>query len=199
MGGLTSHPEDTLPRWNPGGDAVVFSSTRHGDRRWRVYIQSTVPGESAREVAFGLDPDWHPTTDRITYKGCDNVGESCGIWTMDSRGGGQQPVTSNQTDSRPVWSPDGQVIVFMSESRDGNWEIYSVDAGGNVVTRLTNNPTNDGLPVVSPDGRQIAFVSNRGGEWGVWVMPIGGGSPERLLRLSADLPNWLEQGIDWRR
>jgi len=31
------------------------------------------------------------------------------------------------------------------------------------------------------------------------VMPIVGGSPERLLRLGADLPNWLEQGIDWVR
>jgi len=100
-------------------------------------------------------------------------------------------VTNNKSDSRPVWSPDGATIVFMSESRDGNWEIYSVDAGGNVVTRLTSNPANDGLPVVSPDGRQVAFVSNRGGEWGVWIVPLAGGSAERLLRLGADLPNWL--------
>ena len=118
---------------------------------------------------------------------------------MDSQGGQQTPVTNNKSDSRPVWSPTGQTIVFMSEERDGNWEIYSVGAGGNVVTRLTSNPANDGLPVVSPDGRQVAFVSNRGGEWGVWVMPLVGGSPERLLRLGADLPNWLEQSIDWTR
>ncbi|MFZ1754289.1 MAG: SH3 domain-containing protein [Caldilineaceae bacterium] len=199
MTGLTSHQEDTLPTWSPNGDSIVFASTRHGDRRWRVYVQPTEPDAPVQEIAFGLDPDWHPTADRIAYKGCDNRGENCGIWTMDSQGGQQTPVTSNKSDSRPVWSPDGRTIVFMSEERDGNWEIYSVDAGGNVVTRLTINPTNDGLPVVSPDGRQVAFVSNRGGEWGVWNVPIGGGSPERFLRLGTDLPNWLEQSIDWAR
>lgn len=199
MSGLTSHPEDRLPSWSPNGDAIVFASTRHGDRRWRVYVQPTVPNEPVREIAFGLDPSWHTAADLIAYKGCDISGENCGIWTMDSQGGQQKPVTNNKSDSRPVWSPSGQAVVFMSEERDGNWEIYSVDAGGNVVTRLTSNTANDGLPVVSPDGRQIAFVSNRGGEWGVWVMPLTGGSPERLLRLGADLPNWLEQGIDWTR
>ncbi len=199
MAGLTSHQEDTVPSWSPAGDAVVFASTRHGDRRWRVYAQPIAPGEAALEIAFGLDPDWHPSADRIAYKGCDISGESCGVWTMDSKGGQQRPVTNNKSDSRPVWSPDGQTIVFMSESRDGNWEMYSADAGGNVVTRLTNNPANDGLPVVSPDGRQVAFISNRGGEWGVWVMPLTGGSPERRLRLGADLPNWLEQGIEWAK
>ncbi|RLT36440.1 MAG: hypothetical protein DWI57_14875 [Chloroflexi bacterium] len=199
MVGLTSHPEDTLPGWSPSGDAIVFASTRHGDRRWRVYVQPTVPNDPVREIAFGLDPNWHVSADLIAYKGCDISGENCGIWTMDSQGGQQTPATNNKSDSRPVWSPTGETIVFMSEERDGNWELYSVDAGVNVVTRLTNNPTNDGLPVVSPDGRQIAFVSNRGGEWGVWVMPLAGGSPERILRLGADLPNWLEQGIDWTR
>ena len=199
MAGLTSHPEDTLPSWSPNGDAVVFASTRHGDRRWRVYAQPTVPNQPVREIAFGLDPDWHAFADLIAYKGCDGSGESCGIWTMDSLGGQQTPVTNNKSDSRPVWSPTGQAIVFMSEERDGNWEIYGVDASGSLVTRLTNNPANDGLPVVSPDGRQVAFVSNRGGEWGVWVVPLVGGSPERILRLGADLPNWLEQAIDWTR
>lgn len=196
MSGLTSHQEDTLPGWSPTSDGVVFGSTRHGDRRWRVYVQPA-NGDAVREIAFGLDPTWHPTADRIAYKGCDVTGENCGIWTMDSQGGSQQPVTSNKTDSRPVWSPGGQMIFFMSDSRDGNWEIYSVDTGGTVVTRLTSNPANDGLPVVSPDGRQLAFVSDRGGEWGVWVMPVVGGSPERLLRLGGELPNWLEQRIEW--
>lgn len=197
MSGLTSHQEDTIPNWAPAGDAIVFGSTRHGDRRWRVYVQPVGSADPVREIAFGLDPNWHPSADQIAYKGCDNFGERCGIWVMDSRGGQQRPVTENKSDSRPVWSPDGQMIVFMSESRAGNWEIYSVDAGGNVVTRLTNNPANDGLPVVSPDGRQVAFVSNRGGEWGVWALPLTGGSPERILRLGTDLPNWLEQSIDW--
>lgn len=194
--GLTSHVEDSLPRWNPAGDRLVFASTRHGDRRWRVYTVPVGGAATAQDIAFGLDPDWHPTADRIAYKGCDERGEHCGIWTMDSSGGERRPLTENKTDARPVWTPSGRQIVFMSESRHDNWDIYSVDSWGN-VTRLTNSPANDGLPTVSPDGSWVGFVSHRGGQWGVWIVPIQGGPARRVITIGPDLPNWLEQGIDW--
>ena len=43
--------------------------------------------------------------------------------------------------------------------RDGNFEIYSMNADGSGQTRLTNNPAADGFPTWSPDGTRIAFVS----------------------------------------
>lgn len=195
--GLTSHSEDSLPSWNPVGDRLVFASTRNGDRRWRIYTQSATTSETAKEITFGLDPDWHPTQDLIAYKGCDDVGEHCGIWIMDADGRNRRPLTGNATDSRPVWAPDGRTIVFMSEKRDGNWEVYTVDVASGAVTRLTHNPANDGLPVVSPNGGRVAFVSNRGGVWGVWTVPIQGGVAREVVSLGPDLPNWLEQKIDW--
>ncbi|MDX1523280.1 MAG: hypothetical protein R3264_16765, partial [Anaerolineae bacterium] len=45
---------------------------------------------------------------------------------------------------------------------------------------LTNNPAEDGLAVFSPDGTWIAFVSNRGGGWGAYITPSGGGPITRL-------------------
>jgi Tol biopolymer transport system component len=40
--------------------------------------------------------------------------------------------------------------------RDGNFEIYVMNADGSGVTRLTNNPADDGsLPGRRDDGRQI--------------------------------------------
>ena len=57
----------------------------------------------------------------------------------------------------PAWSPDGGKIAFVSV-RDGNPEIYVMDADGSSPTRLTKNDSTDGSPAWSPDGRQIAFV-----------------------------------------
>ena len=49
-------------------------------------------------------------------------------------------------------------IVFTSR-RDGNNEIYVMDADGGNRERLTDNPANDRDPDWSPDGTKIAFAS----------------------------------------
>lgn len=197
--GLSSHVEDGLPSWNPAGDRLVFASTRHGDRRWRVYTTSALVEETAQELSFGLDPDWHPSVDRIVFKGCDVRGENCGLWTMNSDGSDPRQLTDNKSDSRPRWTPDGSAVIFMSESRDGNWELYIASAANGSVARLTTDGANDGLPAISPDGSRVAFVSNRNGQWAVWSVPVSGGAAQQLAPIGPDLPNWLEQSIDWAR
>ena len=71
---------------------------------------------------------------------------------------------NNDDDWLPSWSPDGQRIAFESD-RDGDSEIYVMDADGKNQTQLTNNNDDDGQPSWSPDGQRIAFVSDRDGDW----------------------------------
>jgi hypothetical protein len=78
-----------------------------------------------------------------------------------SDGTGQTRLTNDAaTDAYPAWSPDGSKLVFQA-SRDGNAEIYSMNADGTGQTRLTNNAAFDGVPAWSPDGSKIAFDSDR--------------------------------------
>ena len=76
----------------------------------------------------------------------------------------------------PVWSPDGRRIAFTSW-RDGNSEVYVVNADGSGQRRLTRNTVRDSNPVWSPDGR-IAFESH----WQVWAMNADGSGQRRLSR-----------------
>jgi Tol biopolymer transport system component len=83
----------------------------------------------------------------------------------------------------PAWSPDGRKIAFVSD-RDGNSEIYVMNANGSGQRSLTRNPAYDADPAWSPDGRKIAFVSNRDGNYGVYVMNADGSGQRRLAQRS---------------
>ena len=71
------------------------------------------------------------------------------------------------------------MIAFTSD-RDGNFEIYVMDADGTAQTNLTNNPASDAVPAWSPDGTKIAFFSDRDGNREIYVMDADGTNPTRL-------------------
>jgi len=55
---------------------------------------------------------------------------------MNSDGSGLTPLTSDTTENiMPAWSPDGAKIAF-SSNRDGNHEIYVMNANGSNPLRL---------------------------------------------------------------
>jgi TolB protein len=92
----------------------------------------------------------------------------------------------------------GGKIAFVSD-RDGNPEIYVMNADGSGQRNLTLSPAFEGAPAWSPDGRRIAFTSDRdGGTTGIYLMNADGSGLERLtrnLRTVDDLsPTWSPDG-----
>jgi TolB protein len=96
----------------------------------------------------------------------------------------------------PSWSPGGNKIAFNSD-RDGNWEIYVMDADGSNQTRLTDDPARDENPSWSPDGAKIAFNSNRDGNSEIYIMNAYGSSQTGLTDSPArDMePTWSPDGL----
>ena len=70
-------------------------------------------------------------------------------------------------------------IVFVS-TRDGNPEIYSINADGSNARRLTSNGATDEQPSRSRDGRFIAFSSQRDGNPEIYIMNADGSGQRRL-------------------
>jgi Tol biopolymer transport system component len=84
--------------------------------------------------------------------------------------------------------------VFVS-ARDGNNEIYTSNADGSNITRLTNDPGSDGQPAWSPDGTRIAFTSDRDGYPGLYIMNADGSNVVQRT-FSVD-PNGGILGLTW--
>ena len=76
--------------------------------------------------------------------------------------------------------------------RDGNPEIYVMNADGSNLRRLTNHPAGDGTPTWSPNSQQIAFVSDRTGTPQIYLMGADGSNVRRITMNEswADQPTW---------
>ena len=100
---------------------------------------------------------------------------------------------------------DAQAQIAFASNRDGNWEIYVMDADGGNQQNLTNNPSDDRAPSWSPDGKRIAFMSDRDGHvdaihglptYEIYVMDADGGNQQNLTNNPHyDMsPSWSPDG-----
>ena len=98
---------------------------------------------------------------------------------------------------------NAQARIAFASDRDGNWEIYVMDADGGNQQNLSNNPSDDRDPSWSPDGKRIVFFSNRDGHAidgrltsEIYVMDSDGGNQQNLTNDPHDdrYPSWSPDG-----
>jgi len=108
------------------------------------------------------------------------------IWTVAARGGpARLLVSGGASDSRPVYSPDGQWLAFES-TRTGGGDIYVLSLASNQLHRLTWSDGPESLDGWSPDSRWIYFSSSQRNIHGmndIYRVPVSGGTP---LEVSAE-------------
>jgi TolB protein len=121
---------------------------------------------------------------RIVYVVYEKEGPA--IFTMKPDGSNKARLTGGDA---PCWSPDGKKIAF-SAKKNGNIDVYYMNADGSDITRLTTNPAYDGGPSWSPDGSMIAFESERSGSSQVWKTNVEKGNwGYNLTQLTRDTPH----------
>jgi Tol biopolymer transport system component len=92
-------------------------------------------------------------------------------------------------------SPDEKRLAIDRREK-GNFDIWMLELGTGVFSRVTFDPGNDRDPVFSPDGRQIVFTNNRLGMPHLYRKTVGGG-PEELIYRGPDREAseaWLKDG-----
>jgi len=142
--------------WSPDGERITFYSAVIGsggnNTFWVCAINADGSGlevlVSEPEGGLHAEPYWSPDGRYIAFRDdrdapCGAAGGECNydIYTLDLETGDQTNVTNNpKLDIEPVWSPDGEWIIFASNREDPNFDLYIVHPDGSDVQRLLNDP-----------------------------------------------------------
>ena len=131
-------------------------------------------------IPYLSQPTLCPTRPEIAFvSGAD-------IWVVASKGGEAHLLVSHAAeDSRPLYSPDGAKLAFVS-TRTGSGDIYILTLASGDLKRLTFDDRLDQLDSWSRDGKWIYF-SNTGNDVGgkndIYRVSVEGGTP---MPVSAD-------------
>lgn len=188
---------DQLGDWSPDGEWLVFYSLGDGPEPG-LWLRNP-DGVNLVHLTQGQDSDpaWSPTGQHIALVRADGDNRDIYLTSKPEDGTWQDETKLTRLtqhpapDLSPVWSPDGKKILFVS-LRDGNAELYLMQADGSRQRRLTNNVSDDLQPAWSPDGKRIAFVSYLHGTGELFVMGADGSGQRRLTNNSSDDtdPDW---------
>ena len=74
-------------------------------------------------------------------------------------------------EANPIYSPDGNWILFESDA-GGIRNLWLIPASGGEARQLTTGSSFDTAPFWSPDGGQIVFESDRSGFKNIWILDV---------------------------
>lgn len=123
------------------------------------------------DVIYGVGDS---SSDALVYTATDGVSDH--LWLNDPAGSGSRQLSFGTFhDWKPVMTPDGQRVVFVS-NRGGKVNLWTMTIAENEPRQLTTG-ANDDMPAITPDGRWVIYRTSKK----VKRVPIAGGDPEDLI------------------
>jgi Tol biopolymer transport system component len=180
---LTHGGQNAEAYWSPDGRQLIFQSTRPPFECDQIFRMPADGSGEATLVSTGKGRTtcayFTPDGQRVLFSSTHAAGDACppaadrsrgyvwavyptyDIWTARPDGSDLRRLTDNHAydAETTVCARDGS-LVFTSD-RDGDLDLYRMDADGSHVRRLTSTPGYDGGAYFSPDCKKIVWRASR--------------------------------------
>ncbi len=162
-------------------------------------------GSARRRITDGthdcMFPAWSPDGEKIVYVQESENGTA--LWLSDPDGKNPKMLISSGLNMVPSWLPDSRHIVWMelkSGKKPAEGQLNIMNTETLQSRRLFSDPEqakfSNLMPVVSPDGTKVAFVSNRSGQYRIWLSNLDGSDARLVSPVSADVDETLQLPIE---
>jgi TolB protein len=141
---------DEFPRWSPDGRFIAIETDRYGGVSAELITPDGKVQATIGSVAYATFFDsWSPDGKSLLVDS--NSGGDFDIYRYDLYAGGplqwslmQPKIVSDDSavEGSAIWSPDGKQIAF-SSNRDGDFEVYVMNADGGTQRQITHNNVDD--------------------------------------------------------
>ncbi len=171
--------EDNSPRWSPDGKWIAFTSQR--GRQSDVWVVPAAGGTELRVTDDASEEgniQWVGKSNTLAYH-TGISGQT--LWAITVNDGKERRLTPDSIRVGQIYpSPDGKEVAYEVLRGGGVSDIQVMPiAGGPARTLVAGTSINTGTNW-SPDGKSIAFLSNRAGNFDVWIVAAEGGEPRQL-------------------
>ncbi len=123
-------------------------------------------------------------------------GDKTNIWRIaisgsagQVRGDAEQITFSTGREDQPAAAADGTLVYSVLTYKSDVWSLPTNGETGEArgpLTKLTSSSANHRRPVVSRDGQRVAFLSDRNGNYDVWVKDLATGVERALTATRED-------------
>jgi Tol biopolymer transport system component/tRNA A-37 threonylcarbamoyl transferase component Bud32 len=112
-----------------------------------------------------VNPHLSPDAQRLAVV---NNDEMSGIWIYDIRRDTMAPLTGERNAGQPVWTPDGEYIVY----RGVTGISFARADGGGKAQSLTESKDFQYPTAFSPDGKLLVFHQMGPHGFDIWILPV---------------------------